>query len=148
MIQITTKFNLEDKIKIIENANFREKTEKNRLVYNTYKYRVGIIKDIIITNRNSITYVIEMTGKNGNTFRFDILEKYIQKYEDVEFLINDKVKIKDDAIFIEKNEENRKKYETYKNKEGYIVDRKNSTYIVEFIDNKIDILGKYLEKLE
>ena len=148
MNKITTKFNLEDKIKIIENANFREKTEKNRLVYNTYKNRIGTIKDIKITNRNSITYVIEMTGKNGNTFRFDILEKYIQKYEDVEFLINDKVKIKDDAIFIEKNEENRKKYETYKNKEGYIVDRKNSTYIVEFIDNKIDILGKYLEKLE
>jgi len=63
-------------------------------------------------------------------------------------LINDKVKIKDDAIFIEKTEENRKKYETYKNKEGLVVDRKNSTYIVEFIDNKIDILGKYLEKLE
>ena len=144
MIKITTKFNLEDKIKIIENANFREKNDKNRLVYNTYKYRVGTIKDIRITNRNSITYVIEMTGKSGNTFRFDILEKYIQKYEDVEFLINDKVKIKDDAIFIEKNEENRKKYETYKNKEGLVVDRKNLTYIIEFSNDKIDILGKYL----
>jgi hypothetical protein len=144
MIKITTKFNLEDKIKIIENANFREKNDKNKLVYNTYKHRVGTIKDIRITNRNSITYVIEMTGKNGNTFRFDILEKYIQKYEDVEFLINDKVKIKDDAIFIEKNEENRKKYETYKNKEGLVVDRKNSTYIIEFSNDKIDILGKYL----
>ena len=97
-----TKFNLEDKIKIIENANFREKNDKNKLVYNTYKHRVGTIKDIRITNRNSITYVIEMIGKSGNNFTFDILEKYIQKYEDIEFLINDKVKIKDDAIFIEK----------------------------------------------
>jgi len=144
---IKTKFNLEDKVKIIENANFREKNDKNRLVYNTYKYRVGTIKDIIITNRNSITYLVEMTGKSGNTFRFDILEKYIQKYEDVEFLINDKVKIKDDAIFIEKNGENRKKYETYKNKEGLVEDRKNSTYIVQFSNDKIDILGKYLEKI-
>ncbi len=149
MNKITTKFNLEDKIKIIENANFREKTEKNRLVYNTYKNRIGTIKEIKITNRNSITYLIEMTGKSGNNFTFDILEKYIQKYEDIEFLINDKVKIKDDANFIEKNEENRKKYETYKNKEGSVVDRKNSTYIVEFsVDNKIDILVKYLQKID
>lgn len=149
MNKITTKFNLEDKIKIIENANFREKTEKNRLVYNTYKNRIGTIKEIKITNRNSITYLIEMTGKSGNNFTFDILEKYIQKYEDIEFLINDKVKIKDDANFIEKNKENRKKYETYKNKEGSVVDRKNSTYIVEFSDNnKIDILVKYLEKID
>jgi ribosomal protein L21E len=145
---IKTKFNLDDKIKIIENANFREKTEKNRLIYNTYKNRVGTIKDIKITNRNSITYMIDMVGKSGNTFTFDILEKYIQKYEDNEFLINDKVKIKDDANFIEKNEENRKKYETYKNKEGVVVERKNSTYIVEFNDTKIDILVKYLEKID
>ncbi len=144
---IKTKFNLEDKVKIIENANFREKTEKNRLVYNTYKNRVGTIKEIKITNRNSITYLVEMTGKSGNTFTFDILEKYIQKYEDEEFLINDKVKIKDDANFIEKNEENREKYETYKNKEGFVVDKKNSTYIVQFSNDKIDILGKYLEKI-
>lgn len=147
MIKITTKFNLEDKIKIIENANFREKTEKNRLIYNTYKNRVGIVKEIKPTNRNSITYIIEMIAKNGNTFRFDILEKYIQKYEDIEYLINENVRIKDDANFIEKNEENRKKYETYKNKDGVVVDKKNSTYIVEFSNEKIDILGKYLEKM-
>lgn len=148
MIKITTKFNLEDKVKIIENANFREKTDKNRLVYNTYKNRVGTIKEIKPTNRNSITYIIEMTAKSGNTFTFDILEKYIEKYDDIEFLLDEKVKIKDNANFIEKNEENRKKYETYKNKEGIIQDRKNSTYIVEFFDSKIDILGKYLEKLD
>jgi hypothetical protein len=144
---IKTKFNLEDKIKIIENANFREKTEKNKLVYNTYKNRVGIVKEIKPTNRNSITYIIEMTGKNDNTFRFDILEKYIQRYEDIEFLINENVRIKKDANFIEKNEENRKKYETYKNKDGFVVDKKNSTYIVQFFNDKIDILGKYLEKI-
>ena len=144
---IKTKFNLEDKIKIIENANFREKTEKNKLVYNTYKNRVGIVKEIKPTNRNSITYIIEMTGKNDNTFSFDILEKYIQRYEDIEFLINENVRIKKDANFIEKNEENRKKYETYKNKDGFVVDKKNSTYIVQFSNDKIDILGKYLEKI-
>jgi hypothetical protein len=148
MIKITTKFNLEDKIKIIENANFREKTDKNRLVYNTYKNRIGTIKEIKITNSNSITYVIEMISKSGNTFKFDILEKYIQEYNDVEYLINEKVRIKSDANFIEKTKENREKYETFKNKEGFVVDRKNSTYIVEFSDNKIDILGKYLEKLD
>ena len=92
--------NLEDKIKIIENANFREKTEKNKLVYNTYKNRVGIVKEIKPTNRNSITYIIEMTGKNDNTFSFDILEKYIQRYEDIEFLINENVRIKKDANLI------------------------------------------------
>ena len=150
MSKISTKFNLEDKVKIIENANFREKTEKNRLVYNTYKNRVGTIKEIRPTNSRSITYVIEMNSKSGNTFTFDILEKYIQKYDDKEFLINEKVKIRNDANFIEKNEENRKKYETYKNIDGYgvVVDKKNSTYIVEFNNSKIDILGKYLDKLD
>ena len=88
-----------------------------------------------------------MTAKSGNTFKFDILEKYIKEYNDVEYLINEKVRIKSDANFIEKNEENREKYETFKNKKGFVVDIKNSTYIVEFSDNKIDILGKYLEKL-
>jgi hypothetical protein len=145
---IKTKFNLEDKVKIIENANFKEKTEKNKLVYNTYKNRVGTIKEIKPTNINSITYIIEMLAKNGNTFRFDILEKYIQKYEDIEYVINEKVRIKDNANFIEKNKENRKKYEIYKNKDGVVVDKKNSTYIVQFSNDKIDILGKYLEKIE
>ncbi len=145
---IKTKFNLEDKVKIIENANFREKTEKNKLVYNTYKNRVGTVKEIKATNKNSITYIIEMMAKNGNTFRFDILEKYIQRYEDIEYLINENVRIKKDANFIEKNEENRKKYETYKNKDGFVVDKKNSTYIVQFSNDKIDILGKYLEKID
>jgi hypothetical protein len=150
MSKITTKFNLEDKVKIIENANFREKTEKNRLIYNTYKNRVGIVKEIKPTNSRSITYVIKMNAKNGNIFTFDILEKYIQNYDDKEFLINEKVKIRSDANFIEKNEENRKKYETYKNIDGYgiVVDKKNSTYIVEFNNSKIDILGKYLDKLD
>ena len=147
MNNIITKFNLEDKVKIISTANFREKTEKNRLIYNTYKYRVGTVKKIKITNSKSITYIIEMKAKNGNTFTFDILEKYIEKYDDKEFLINEKVKIKNDADFFEKNEKNRKIYETYKNKEGIIIDKINSTYIVEFTDIKIDILGKYLEKL-
>ena len=145
---IKTKFNLEDQVKIIENANFKEKTEKNKLVYNTYKNRVGTIKEIKPTNINSITYIIEMLAKNGNTFRFDILEKYIQKYEDIEYVINEKVRIKDNANFIEKNKENRKKYEIYKNKDGVVVDKKNSTYIVQFSNDKIDILGKYLEKIE
>jgi ribosomal protein L21E len=147
MNKINTKFNLEDKVKIIETANFREKTEKNRLIYNTYKNRVGTVKEIRPTNSKSITYIIEMTAKSGNTFSFDILEKYIQEYNDVEYLINEKVKVKDDANFIEKSEENKKLYETYKNKDGVVVDKKNSTYIVEFSDNKIDILGKYLEKI-
>jgi hypothetical protein len=147
MNKINTKFNLEDKVKIIETAQFREKTEKNRLVYNTYKNRVGTVKEIRPTNSKSITYIIEMTAKSGNTFSFDILEKYIQEYNDVEYLINEKVKVKDDANFIEKSEENKKLYETYKNKDGVVVDKKNSTYIVEFSDNKIDILGKYLEKM-
>lgn len=148
MSKITSKFNVEEKVKIIENANFKEKTEKNRLVYNTYKYRVGTVKEIKITNSKSITYIIEMNAKNGNTFTFDILEKYLEKYDEVEFLINEKVKIRNNANFIEKNEENRKKYESYKNIEGFVVDIKNSTYIVEFSKDKIDILGKYLEKLE
>jgi hypothetical protein len=150
MSKITTRFNFEDKVKIIENANFREKTEKNRLVYNTYKNRVGTVKEIKPTNSKSITYIIEMSTKNSNTFTFDILEKYLEKYDEIEFLLNEKVKIKNNANFIEKNEENRKKYETYKNIDGYgvIVEKKNSTYIVEFSYNKIDILGKYLEKTE
>jgi hypothetical protein len=147
MSKINTKFNLEDKVKVIDTANFREKTEKNRLVYNTYKNRVGIIKEIRPTNSNSITYIIEMTAKNGKTFTFDILEKYIQEYNDIEYLINEKVKIKNEANFIKKNEENRKKYENFKNKEGIITDKKNLTYIVEFLGDKIDILGKYLEKI-
>lgn len=79
--KINTKFNLEDKVKIIETANFTEKAEKNRLVYNTYKNRVGTVKEIRPTNSQSITYIIEMTAKSGNTFTFDILEKYIQKYD-------------------------------------------------------------------
>ena len=147
MSKINTKFNLEDKVKVIDTANFREKTEKNKLVYNTYKNRVGIVKEIRPTNSNSITYIIEMTAKNDKTFTFDILEKYIQEYNDIEYLINEKVKIKNDANFIEKNEENRKKYENFKNKEGIITDKKNLTFIVEFLDDKIDILGKYLEKI-
>lgn len=147
MNKINTKFILGEKVKVIETANFREKTEKNRLVYNTYKNRVGTIMEIKVTNSKSITYIIEMTSKSGNNFTFDILEKYIQKYDDIEILINEKVKIKDDANFIEKNEENKKLYETYKNKDGVVVDKKNSTYIVEFLDCKIDILGKYLDKL-
>ena len=147
MNKINTKFILGEKVKVIETANFREKTEKNRLVYNTYKNRVGTIMEIKVTNSKSITYIIEMTSKSGNNFTFDILEKYIQKNDDIEILINEKVKIKDDANFIEKNEENKKLYETYKNKDGVVVDKKNSTYIVEFLDCKIDILGKYLDKL-
>jgi len=89
-----------------------------------------------------------MNGKNGNTFTFDILEKYLEKYEEQEFFINEKVKIRNDAKFLEKNEENRKKYDSSKNIEGFVVDKKNSTYIVEFSDVKLDILGKYLEKIE
>jgi len=147
MSKIICKFNLGEKIKLIETANFREKSEKNRLIYNTYKNRVGTIKEIIPTNSNSITYVINMVGKSGNTFTFDILEKYIQKYDDLEFEINDKVRIKSEANFIEKNKENRIKYETFKNKDGIVVEKKNSTYVIEFSDNKIDILGKYLEKI-
>jgi hypothetical protein len=147
MSEINSKFNLGDKIKLIETANFREKTEKNKLVYNTYKNRVGIVKEIKPTNSKSITYIIEMNSKSNNIFTFDILEKYIQKYDDIEFLINEKVKIKNDANFIEKNEKNREKYESYKNKEGIVLEKKNLTYIVEFLDNKIDILGKYLEKI-
>jgi hypothetical protein len=147
MFKITTKFNLEDKVKVIDTANFKEKTEKNRLVYNTYKNRVGTVKEIRPTNRNSITYIIEMTAKNGKTFTFDILEKYIKEYNDIEYLINEKVRIKNDANFIEKKEENRKKYEIFKDKEGIVVDKKNSTYIIEFLDKKVDILGKYLEKI-
>jgi len=148
MKNIIIKFNLEDKIKIISTANFKEKTEKNRIIYNTYKYRVGTIKEIKPTNSKSITYIIEMKAKNGNTFTFDILEKYIEKYDDKEYLINEKVKIRNDADFFEKTEKNRKIYETYKNKEGVIINKINSTYIVEFTDIKIDILGKYLEKLD
>ena len=81
MNKINTKFNLEDKVKIIETADFREKTEKNRLVYNTYKNRVGTVKEIRPINSKSITYIIEMTAKSGNIFTFDILEKYIQKHD-------------------------------------------------------------------
>jgi hypothetical protein len=148
MSKIISKFNLGEKIKLKGTANFSEKSEKNRLVYNTYKNRVGIVKEIKPTNRNSITYIIEMVTKKGNTFTFDILEKYIQVFDEIEFLLNEKVKIRDDANFIEKNEDNKKKYETYKNKEGVIVDKINLTYIVEFIDNnKINILGKYLERI-
>jgi hypothetical protein len=147
MNKINTKFILGEKVKVIETANFREKTEKNRLVYNTYKNRVGIVKEIRPTNSNSITYIIEMTANGGKTFTFDILEKYIQEYNDIEYLINEKVKIKNDAKFIEKNETNKKKYESLKNKEGIVTDKKNLTYIVEFLDIKIDILGKYLEKI-
>jgi hypothetical protein len=147
MSKFNIKFNVGDKIKLKENANFREKSEKNRLIYNTYKNRVGIIKEIKPTNSNSITYIIEMKANKGNTFTFDILEKYIQENNDLEFIINDKVKIREDAYFIEKNEENRKRYESYKNKEGIVKEKKNSTYLVEFSDNKINILGKYLEKI-
>ncbi len=147
MSKITTKFNLGDKIKLKETANFYEKSDKNKLVYNTYKNRVGVVREIRPTNSKSITYIIEMNGKNDNIFTFDILEKYVEKYDDIEFQINENVRIKSDANFIEKNIQNREKYMTYKNKEGKIIEKKNSTYIVDFSDDKIDILGKYLEKI-
>jgi len=96
MNKINTKFHLEDKVKIIETANFKEKSEKNRLVYNTYKNRIGTVKGIRPINSKSITYIIEMTAKSGNIFTFDILEKYIQKHDD---LVDDTVDVSvDDTV--------------------------------------------------
>jgi hypothetical protein len=159
MNKLIPKFNLDDNVYILENADFIEKTEKNRLVYNTYKNKVAIIKDIK-SQTNNITYILEMRSKSGTLFTFDILEKYIEKCDQADFLVNDKVKLKDNAEFLEKNEENRKSYETYKKREGTIVEihnlhpnKENTTYIVEILQNqkntnfKFDILGKYLEKI-
>ena len=159
MINLIPKFNLGDNVNILENADFLEKTEKNRLVYNTYKNRVAIIKDIK-SQTNNVTYILEIKTKNGTTFTFDILEKYIEKCDETDFLVNDKVKLKDDAEFLEKNEVNRKSYETYKKREGVIVEihnlhpsKENTTYIVEMTQQqkntnfRFDILGKYLEKI-
>ena len=159
MIKLIPKFNLGDNVNILENADFLEKTEKNRLVYNTYKNRVAIIKDIK-SQTNNVTYMLEIKTKNGTIFTFDILEKYIEKCDETELLVNDKVKLKDDAEFLEKNEENRKSYETYKKREGIIVEiynlhpnKENTTYIVEMMQQqkntnfRFDILGKYLEKI-
>ena len=100
-----------------------------------------------------------MKSKNGSLFTFDILEKYLEKCEISEFTIDDIVMIKDDADFVEKNEENKKSYETYKKREGKIIGIKNqspykdnTTFIVEMLSAKnttfrFDILGKYLNKI-
>jgi hypothetical protein len=152
-------FNIGDNVKILENSEFTEKTEKNRLVYNTYKNRIATIKNINNITHNCVTYLLEMKSKNGSLFTFDILEKYLEKCDISEFTIDDIVKIKDDANFDEKNEENKKSYETYKNREGKIVEIKNlhpykdnTTFIIEMLNAKnttfrFDILGKYLNKL-
>jgi hypothetical protein len=154
------KFNIGDNIKVLENSDFIEKTEKNKLIYNTYKNRIGKIKNIQCKIYNSITYLVEMKSKNGSLFTFDILEKYLERCDISEFTIDDIVMIKDDANFIEKNEENKKSYETYKKKEGKIIEIKNhnpnkdnTTFIVEMLSAKnttfrFDILGKYLNKID
>ena len=154
------KFNIGDNIKVLENSNFIEKTEKNKLVYNTYKNRVGVIKNIQSRIHNSVTYLVEMMSKNGLLFTFDILEKYLEKCDISEFTIDDIVMINDNANFIEKNEENKKSYETYKKREGKIIEIKNqspykdnTTFIVEMLSAKnttfrFDILGKYLIKID
>jgi len=100
-----------------------------------------------------------MKSKNGKLFTFDILEKYLEKSEISELTIDDIVKIKDSANFDEKSEKNKKSYETYKNREGKIVEIKNmhpykdnTTFIVEMENSenmtfRFDIIGKYLEKI-
>jgi hypothetical protein len=152
-------FNIGDNVKVLESSEFTEKTEKNRLVYNTYKNRIATIKNINNRTHNCVTYLLEMKSKNGSLFTFDILEKYLEKCDVSDFTIDDIIKIKDDANFEEKNEENKKSYETYKNREGKIVEIKNlhpykdnTTYIVEMLSAKntffrFDILGKYLNKI-
>jgi hypothetical protein len=152
-------FNIGDNVKVLESSEFTEKTEKNRLVYNTYKNRIATIKNINNRTHNSVTYILEMKSKNGSLFTFDILEKYLEKCEISEFTIDDIVKIREDANFEEKNEENKKSYETYKNRECKIVEIKNlhpykdsTTFIVEMLSAKnttfrFDILGKYLNKI-
>ncbi len=154
-----SKFNIGENVKILENAQFIEKTDKNKLVYNTYKNRTSTIKKIQNITYNSVTYLVEMKSKNGSLFTFDILEKYLEKCEKLDFSIDDIVIIKDDADFIEKNEENKKSYETYKKRECKIVEIKNlhpykdnTTFIVEMLSAKnttfrFDILGKYLNKI-
>jgi hypothetical protein len=153
-------YNIGDNVKILDNSEFTEKTDKNKLIYNTYKNRIGVIKNIQNRIYNSVTYLVEMKSKNGSLFTFDILEKYLEKCEKADFTIDDIVIIKDDADFAEKNEENKKSYETYKKREGKIVEIKNlhpykgnTTFIVEMISAKnntfrFDILGKYLNKKE
>ena len=155
----TPEFNIDDYVKVSEKSEFLEKTEKNRLVYNTYKNRIAKIKNINNITNDSVTYLLEMKSKNGTLFTFDILEKYLEKSEISELTINDIVKIKDDANFDEKSEKNKKSYETYKNREGKIVEIKNmhpykdnTTFIVEMensenITFRFDIIGKYLKKI-
>ena len=157
-------FKIYDFVQIKNDAIFIEKSEKNQMIYTSYKNKKGIIIDIIYSKGNDVTYIVEMISSKGNLFKFNILEKYLDPYIELfqsEFLIQDKVYVKNDADFSEKSDKNKKSYETYKNKEGIVTLLKhkgsnidNSTYIVEMNsstqpDKKFtfEILGKYIQKV-
>ena len=157
-------------VQVKSNSSFSEKSDKNKIIYYTYIGKKGTIVSIPHNNGKDITYIVEMISNKGKTFTFDILEKYLEEFvqdssekNDMEgfFKKNDKVFVKNDADFSEKSIENKKSYETYKNREGTVIQLKhknknsdNSTYIIEMnsttnIDKKFtfDILGKYLTSI-
>jgi hypothetical protein len=157
-------FKIYDFVQIKKDAIFVEKSEKNQKIYTSYKNKKGIIIDIIYSKGYDVTYIVEMISLKGNLFKFNILEKYLDPYIELfqsEFLIQDKVYVKNDADFSEKSDKNKKSYETYKNKEGIVTLLKykgtnidNSTYVVEMNsstqpDKKFtfEILGKYIQKV-
>ena len=157
-------FQINSLVQVKSDALFSEKSDKNKLVYQTYKGKKGSVVSILHNNGKDITYLIQMTSNKGTTFNFDILEKYLEEFVQIDlqnsFQINDKVFVKQDADFYEKSEDNKKSYETFKNREGTVVEIKHktkdsdsSTFIVEMYstvntDKKFtfDILGKYLTK--
>lgn len=156
-------FQIGSLVQVKSDSSFSEKSEKNKLIYQTYKGKMGTVVNVPHNNGKDVTYVIEMKSNKGNTFKFDILEKYLELFVDASepyFKKDDKVFVKQDADFSEKSEENKKSYETYKAREGTIVDIKHnakdyqsSTFIVEMNSTVVpdkkftfDILGKYLTK--
>jgi hypothetical protein len=76
-------FSIEDKVSVRNDADFSEKSDKNKKSYETYKNREGTITQLKhkgLDNDNS-TYVVEMTSSTqpDKKFTFEILGKYIQK---------------------------------------------------------------------
>lgn len=73
----------EDKVSVKNDADFSEKSDKNKKSYETYKNREGtitLLKHKGLDNDNS-TYVVEMMSsiQPDKKFTFEILGKYIQK---------------------------------------------------------------------
>jgi hypothetical protein len=72
---------IDDIVKIKDDSNFDEKSEKNKKSYETYKNRKGKIVEIknMHPYKDNTTFIVEMENSEKTTFRFDILGKYLEK---------------------------------------------------------------------